>query len=547
MNPCGETSDTLCGKCIGISGEDNAIQNADAKRIDADCVSFPMVNSRAIYSDLSTSSDFCSTGILKDQQIGCTYLAPAIPWSSCDSNKASYGKSFSQQFDSYADKFNVPLSAETSSMPGLISEPSGPRTSCSPLIPVLLENVDSEGHGAVHNSNLFSYDPARIKEPHEFIDKRQEVFHDELLKDKGKDGENGKPVIHEAEDTVHLTKPELQINSSSIAHNLTLKLHGAEEVDPVENSCKMFDKNDSDLDSPCWKGTMAANQSTFGVSGPDNAQHLKIGREACSSLNPLAPGFFPRNDRQSANYYGNECHGDDYLSSPKNVSSAVNLLCRGQRLENFTTAGSSSSELESIAGSHCSHGIYVPEKEHALLNSSSNSSLLCLSCSVQPQVVEDCFTSNGRPPIGQNVRGFKKGIKDDVHNDSTSVSLFANEHVFNSSSCRVGVPSDFNEIHGVATRGLSKPPRLDIQIVVNTMNELSKLLMQNCNDLDSLNEHEHDIIKRVIDNLTVCIRNRVRKNTLVPESDHPYTSYHVRKSADIKKVWYSGFIHKGSA
>jgi hypothetical protein len=164
------------------------------------------------------------------------------------------------------------------------------------------------------------------------------------------------------------------------------------------------------------------------------------------------------------------------------------------------------------------------------------------SCVVLPSVLEDYFTSSGQLLTGQCVGGFGKAIKDTAPNGSTSVSLFASKHVFDSSSCREGVSTDLSETYGGATKPLCSPPRLDFQIVVKTMNELSELLMQNCtNDLDSLNEHEHDIIKRIIHNLTLCIRNRVGEHTLMSESSHPHTSYCVRKSTHLNKVWCFGF------
>ncbi|KAJ6724190.1 hypothetical protein OIU85_022148 [Salix viminalis] len=112
----------------------------------------------------------------------------------------------------------------------------------------------------------------------------------------------------------------------------------------------------------------------------------------------------------------------------------------------------------------------------------------------------------------------------------------ASEHVISSSSHRVGVSSALSETHGLVTKPLCTPPKLDIQIVVKTMNQMSELLMQNCtNDSDSLNEHEHDIMKRIVYNLNACIRKRVREHTLTSESIHPRNSYRAMKSADLNK------------
>jgi hypothetical protein len=169
--------------------------------------------------------------------------------------------------------------------------------------------------------------------------------------------------------------------------------------------------------------------------------------------------------------------------------------------------------------------------------------MLSSSCLVQPSIPEDYFISNGQLLTGKKVGGSGKDIKDAVSNGSTSVSLLASEHVTSSSSCRVGVSSALSETYGLVTKPLCTPPKLDIQIVVKTVNQVSELLMQNCSyDLDSLNEHEHDIMKRVVCNLNACIRNRVREHTLTSESSHPRASYCVVKSADLNKVWIFRFL-----
>ncbi|CAK7357507.1 unnamed protein product [Dovyalis caffra] len=536
-----ETSDSLCGKFSGISRKDLELRPKTSRQIDTKCISFSAVKSGPTPSNFSTSSDLHSSALLQDPQSGINYLPPAISWSSCDSNIASFGRSFSQQLDFHPAKLNVSPSSDSDYLPALASEPSGASTSYSPLNHGLSENLDSDGYGGVSKNNIFWYGQASGKKPHAVVDRSKKVFHGEVLTDKGKERKMVKPVTHEIMEPVPMAKSELQITCPRLPTDLTLKSLGVEESDPIENSSKIINVGDSDLDSPCWKGKLAANQSSCEVSIPDNFQHLKSGQEACSNLNPLAPHFFPSKDKQKVNYCGNECDEDDGLSFQKTASSAVSLSSREQRLQNSATAGSSSSEQSSITETHCYNDMHVPNKHYELRTDSCSSSMLSSSCMVQPSVLKDYFTSSGQLLSGQNVRGFGKDVKDAVPN-STSVPLFASKHVISSSSCRAGVSANLSETYGGVTKPLCTPPRLDIQIVVKTMNELSELLMQKCaNDFDSLNEHEHDIIKRIVHNLTLCTRSRVGEHTLTSESGHPCTSYCVMKSADLSKVWCFGF------
>lgn len=60
---------------------------------------------------------------------------------------------------------------------------------------------------------------------------------------------------------------------------------------PVQTSSVMSDLNDSDVDSPCWKGTWFFRYA-FRVPGPMSSGLPKIEGEACGSLNPQHLIFF---------------------------------------------------------------------------------------------------------------------------------------------------------------------------------------------------------------------------------------------------------------
>ncbi|KDP25177.1 hypothetical protein JCGZ_20333 [Jatropha curcas] len=466
LKALGELSESLHGKCIGISGKENEDRSKE-QQIEVECVPF------------STISELWPNTITEYPQ---SEMCPTT-YRSCDSNIISCERNLSQLFDSYAAKLRISYSSD-SDFPVQVSAASDAHTYYLPFDLLLHQNLYSEVHGAVSNNNQFNCNPSSIKESYTLLDNNdKEVFH-ELMMAKYDDGKDGKSIAHEVIDSLTVSKSELHITHPSSPHYLTLKLHGTEEDDPVEYSSKMLGENDSDLDSPCWKGTMTANQSTLEHPGHVNLQHLKSGQEALSSFSPLSSQFSSSDDEQNINYCESECDGDNASLFLKSASLTVSLPSEELISTNSITAGSSSSEQRNRIGIHSSNNICLPDEEHALLKKN-----------------------------GPNVAGFARWIEDPRHDDSTSISFASN--VFSSSSCTVGVPADFTETHGSATRSFSMPPRLDIQRIVITMNELSELLMQKySNDLDSLNEHEHDIIQSIISNLTVCIRNWVvRKNS----------------------------------
>nr|TKR75607.1 endochitinase A-like isoform X2 [Populus alba] len=484
------------------------VRPISTRQIDSQHVSFSAVMSRPISSKFSPSSDLHSSALVQDALSG----VPAISWSSDDSDIASFERRFSQQLDACTTKVNFPPSSDSNSLRALDSESPGTGSSDSPFNHALSQNLDSGGHGGVSKSGIFWYSLASLVDA--AVDKSKEVFHDKVLTDKSK-GKMGKPATQEVMEPLSMTKSELQITCPSHPMELASKSLGVKENDPIGNSSEIINENDSDLDSPCWKGKLSANQSTSEVSRPDDFQHLKSARGACSNLNPLAPHFFPSCGKQKVNYRGTECEGDDSLTFQKTESSAVCLSSTEQTLQKTVTAGSSSSDQSSITETHCYIDMHVLNKEYEQLTNTNSSSMLSSSCLVQPSIPEDYFISNSQLLTGKKVGGSGKFIEDAVSNGSTSVSLHAGEHVTSSSSCRVGVSSALSEAYGLVTKPLCTPPKLDIQIVVKTINQVSELLMQNCSyDLDSLNEHEHDIMKRVVYNLNACIRNRAIEEAL---------------------------------
>uniref|UniRef100_A0A6N2K6Z2 Uncharacterized protein n=1 Tax=Salix viminalis TaxID=40686 RepID=A0A6N2K6Z2_SALVM len=490
------------------------VRPKSTRQMDTQHVLFSAVMSRPISSKFSTSSDVHSSAIVQDPHT----------------------------------KGNAPPSSDSNPLCALESVSLGAGTSYSPYNHAWSQNLDSDGHDGVSKNDTFWYSLDSLIDRHATVDKSKEFCHDEVLIDKSKEvfhgevlidkskGKMSKPVTQEVMEPLSMEKSEPQITSPSRPIELSSKSFGVKDSDPFGNSSEITNENDFDLDSPCWKGKPRADQSTCEVSRPDNFQHLKSARAACSNLNPLAPHFFPSCGNHKVNYRGTECEGDDCLTFQKTESPAVCLFSTEQTLKKAITAGSSSSDHSSITETHCSIDMPVPNKEYELLTNSSSIPMLNSSCVVQPSIMEDYFTSNGQLMTGQKIVGSGKVIEDAVPNGSTSLSLLASEHVISSSSHRVGVSSALSDTHGLVTKPLCTPPKLDIQIVVKTMNQMSELLMQNCtNDSDSLNEHEHDIMKRIVYNLNACIRKRVREHTLTSESIHPRNSYRAMKSADLNK------------
>ncbi|KAE8055015.1 hypothetical protein FH972_011887 [Carpinus fangiana] len=522
LKPCGEFSKH--GKLNGtITGGDSQIKSRGTEGVNSE--SFPEPNSQVTSLKFSTSSDMCSATTIQDIPHGqWSYTMPVVTWSSSNLDVDSYKRSFSQ-LDSLSAEPTVSPSPKNNSLPALSYGSQGTCTTVSPLNSVLSANsnflginaLDKNDNSSVCNPEEFyglnDCNPYSLKKPHVLQNgKGKEVCLDQSLIGKGNERKSDKSISVDGIVPLLMVKSELQP-------------HAIKTGVSVESSSKILDENDSDVDSPCWEGL--ACRSPFGVAEPVCSINLEKESETRNSLNPLAPHFFPSNAKGSIDYHENECRRSDFSSFKKGESSAVYLSGVLKNMDS-TKVGSHPSEL--------SNGISEAKKEYALVNSRS-SSLIKSSHVVQPSLVEDYFTSNGKLVIGANAEGSLKGIKDVVHTGQTRVPVLAKEHISPSSS-GVGLLSDLTETHQDVSKSLSTPPNIDVQIVINAMHDLTELLVQNCsNGLHSLNAYEHDIIQRIIHKLYVFSRNRVGQRISMPESTQTGTPYCPYKPTEHSKVW----------
>jgi hypothetical protein len=571
------------GKLNGtIMGGDSQIKSRGTEGVNYK--SFPEPNSQVTSLKFSTSSDLCSAATIQNIPHGrWSYPMPAVNWSSCNLDVDSYKRSFSQ-LDSLSAEHTVSPSPKNNSLPALSYGSQGTCTTVSPLNPVLSVNSDFLGINALNKNENYSGcnpeefyglnggNPFSLKEPHVLLNgKGKEVCLDHSSIGKGNEEKSDEPISDDGIDPLLMVKSELQ--------PLAIKTGAS-----VESSSKILDENDSDVDSPCWKGTLASWQSPFGVSGPASSIHLEKEPETKNNLNPLAPHFFPSNAKGGIDYHENECCRNDFSSFQKGESSAVCLSSRVLKNRDSTKVGSHPPDSSNGTGAQFCNGIYEAKKEYALGNSRS-SSLLKSAHVVQPSLVEDYLTSNGKLVIRENAEGSLKGIEDVVRSGSTSVPVLAKEcalspssgvarftdltemhqaawtnaegalkgikdvvyagptrvpvlakeHI-SSSSSGVGLLSDLTETHEDVSKSLSTP-KVDVQIVINAMHALTELLVQNRSNLQSLNAYEHDIIQRIMHKLCVFSTNRVGQRVSMPESTQTGTPYCPYKSAEHSKVW----------
>ncbi|KAL5551463.1 hypothetical protein UlMin_001639 [Ulmus minor] len=363
-----------------------------------------------------------------------------------------------------------------------------------------------------------------IKELHLLLNADgKEVNHDKTLVDKGKETEDVKSLSGKDLGPLLVENSELQITSANVPDNLTLSNPGNKACVSLESNSKYSDDDESDLDSPCWKGIQNPRQSPFRVSESSSSQFVRNESEVGTSLNPQAPQFFPSHAKGSVNYFENKFVGDYFSSFGAGEYSSINLSYKEQRFIDSHKVGSKPSGLSNATGIgyQYSNELCEPDKGLAMFQNSKSGSALNSLQTVQPCLIEDLFTTKGMPVREGQGESSAGGRKDYVHDNSTNLSGLATGCSQNLSSSGVGSLTDCDEI-------------------LQCLRDLSELLVQNCSyDIDSMNEHEQEMIQHIINNLSVLIKHKAgdRKMLNLPHTgrlDYPDKTTGIHKQTNME-------------
>ncbi|XP_021900282.1 uncharacterized protein LOC110816412 isoform X3 [Carica papaya] len=519
-------------------------------------------------------------------------------------------------------------------------------TNSSVIDSVSLKNVDPYFSGAARNKKNV-HDLVSISEAQILCSASDGITCTEKVLIRNGERKRDEFVTSRALDPLVGDSSLPRINCPKVSDSVNPKTHGAEASGPVGDM--FFDQNDSEVDSPCWKGTQFY-RSTSAISRTVNLQHSSNELEACNRLNPLAPQFLPSDSRQTIDTE-KEYDADDFSSFQRALSPSVAFFSGDHGVREFVKAGRCTSEVISVVGMQSSSNVHEPEipcmlphqsygcsalespgrdsnfvnlnhagkvtdasnrlnplaphfvpatakqdgcqpeKEYDGDDSSSlqktgysfvafssgdgglvvdsvkaqrssevsnivrtlsnankleignflpslphKSSVIEHSCvhEPQPSLVPKYLRSNNQLVSGPNFPCSVRSISATENNSLNNMSFHVTENVLNSSSTEVELFPNFTQTRQGSCKSASS--KIDGELLLNMMHELSELLIQHCSkDFLSMNESEHDIAWNVISNLCLYIRNTAPRDQK-SESSHPGTSYSPRQLADEGKV-----------
>ncbi|KAE9594526.1 hypothetical protein Lalb_Chr18g0054711 [Lupinus albus] len=341
----------------------------------------------------------------------------------------------------------------------------------------------------------------------------------------------GKDIVSNCIGTVHTTDESNKIDPLKVS---TMDMSSAKNTTQIQTSQHSGD-SDSDVDSPCWKGTMAICPTSSRTSGSEKIHHVKKATEKQNSLNPRAPQFFP----------GIGYIKDDFVSSKSSAPVATKLLS-GEGILMKTAMTESPKELSMGTVLQSSSNVCGREKASNMLNDRKCSSVNpvlnshSMSLRTRSSSKEDCSASKGKLATIVGVDDFVKGTKDPSASGSVSGVFPANGHSLMTSSTlsssRVGVDTGLSKILEDVLKSLIKSPNPDCQMIVSAMHVLSDLLVQTCVDsVDLYNEHDRNTIHQIINNLNIISTKTCGQMIPTLVSTHADSSYCLGRSLDHPK------------
>ncbi|XP_057951273.1 uncharacterized protein LOC131146029 isoform X2 [Malania oleifera] len=427
----------------------------------------------------------------------------------------------SSSLESVSNSFNHPKlygALHEKSSPAIVIRPPSSGTSSSTTDKISSKNVNFIGNAVTDYSEDFAGStPSNRKEPHHPVCYQGK----EVREDTGQ-----LSIGMERNDLIFVKSSALEkkeVSNTLVANNVldqAISEHkvsqidcsdnfqigiGAEAADSTEKLSESLDYYNPAVDSPCWKGAPASKFSPFEVSEDATRQLLTKKIEACGDLNLPNPSIFPLNTNDGVKvsskkvggntmYPGDECLQNGLSFSLKN--SLISNQSREQRSHDAVKAGFQGQKLNSI---QFPDYIHEPRKEFALhikLKGDSDSR----AHSLQPMLEEGNFACDNT--ISSGVGFSDAGMSSHDVSEGGSIQFQAAEYVPCLPCCGKNDPAKLVKPH----KG-EFSPKMNVQMIVNTVHNLSELLLFHCynDDAYDLREHDRDALKNVIKNLDACM------------------------------------------
>ncbi|KAL7003754.1 hypothetical protein U1Q18_004900 [Sarracenia purpurea var. burkii] len=338
---------------------------------------------------------------------------------------------------------------------------------------------------------------------------------------------------------------EFQLCVTNVPYGFTSALDSGEGFTSVRSSSENSDHYNPAVDSPCWKGAPSSHFSSSETSEAVPPQHPMKKSEACDSLHlqqtlislPCSDDTVKvscQNPCKTSVYHENGYVELGLLLCPERLSNA-NCPTGDHSSADAVKAGFNHTKLSSSNGVQLSSDVGEPRKECEVPYDSRSDSDLKPYSTKQPGLDKGEVISE---------REFKLCIDDADPGLNTNCASEDGNFPFHGvestshSHCSAENVNKLAKLHATEST-----PKMKAHLLVDTMHNLSKLLLFQCsNDASAVLEQDREALKRIIKNLDACVTKKIVPMAATQESmfTQQCISHECRNLPDLHEGVISG-------
>ncbi|PSS04510.1 Secreted beta-glucosidase adg3 precursor [Actinidia chinensis var. chinensis] len=315
------------------------------------------------------------------------------------------------------------------------------------------------------------------------------------------------PNAKDGLDHISKSKKEFQLPDINVPDDFTLALDMAKGFTSVEKSSDISDSHNPAEDSPCWKGAPASRFSSSKAAEAGTPQNVMKKLEECNSFyfqqTQISPHCADDTVKENIVHQENGYVELGSLLCPERVSSNANRPTGEHSSANYVKAGLDYLKSCSSNGVQYSNDIDKGSKEYVTPNDSKSDSDL-------------------EPPPTKKL---------DLDKDDGTVPL----HGVANTSCSPCSAENINKRGKLYAT--ESTPKMNVQMLVDTIRNLSELLLFQCsNNASAVSDQDQEALKHIINNLGVCVPMKNVSVTSTRESKftQQFSSHECQNLPDLK-------------
>ncbi|XP_012474696.1 uncharacterized protein LOC105791251 isoform X1 [Gossypium raimondii] len=385
----------------------------------------------------------------------------------------------------------------------------------------------------VRQHDMSGNSPSNVKEPHYLLNFGSKNEFDPSLLNYHVDGNcylygDSSATRTDKLSTSNMTSKDASDNSFRAKPGVTFTHNGPDNfcsaldcngVIAMENALENLDHYNPPVDSPCWRGAPSSHNSPF-VSSEAVSVQLEKKLEACGDGQELK--FMPMNTAnmvrlpsekpgESSMNVENGSVEDSSVSFLKLPSVSI-MSSRDHLPDVVGKAGPYNRVTSSARKINFSDDASEQKNSNVLFNKSADE-VEKSSCTIEQNVTEGRLAS-------KNLLTFETDFSDlvmKINDVSGCGSSHMSCHEVKSLSC---LPSSVEDVSTQHSKFFGKEPvsTNSIGVLLDTMHNLSKLLLHHCSNKSSeLKEPERKSLEKVIKNLNTCMSKNVGQESFLSD------------------------------